>query len=144
MKLILFLLLAGGLMGQPVFVPSGASVSMGLRRHTEPFQFTGSMKPLIHGGEYFHYEPYRDGMELKVGELLWIVRGSDGKGATHTMTAQNKRAVLTSGMANRKNDGWTPKRKVLHESDGPGIVGVIRFIERKPVTSVAQVSAALR
>lgn len=132
MKLIVFLLLALPALASPIWVNKGEAPK-GLIR--SGYRDTGSMRPALTGDGFYWYLPYSEGVALKAGDWVWVKRASDGMNVIHVVTALNKRAVLTSGLANRWSDGWSPRSN---------IVGICLYVERKPVTSVAQVSAALR
>lgn len=125
MKTLLFLLIGLPLMGAPVWVNKGEAPK-GLVRSA--YRETGSMRPALVGDGHFYYLPYSEGVALKVGDWVWVKR--EGLNALHVVTALNKRAILTSGLANRWADGWSPRS---------AIVGVCLYVERKPVSILAQV-----
>lgn len=75
----------------------------------------GSMRPLFNGGETVHVSlPLPQ--ERLTGKVI-----SNGQ-ALHMVTAENKRAVRTSGLSNRHSDNWTPRRQIQY---------VVRYAERK-------------
>lgn len=127
MKAILFLLLGVRLMGEPLWIPKGYPVPLGLIR-VQLNSPTQSMAPAMTGKEVCYMEPYGGG-QVPVGEFVWFVRW-DGAQVLHRVTASNKRAVLTSGDNNRVSDGWTPNNKIRF---------VLRYVERQPVSYLAQV-----
>lgn len=72
------------------------------------------MRPYLRGGELAYVSPL--GKDEKAEGL--VVSTDE---VTHWVTAETKDAILTSGTANRRSDGWTPKGKVRF---------VIRYIVR--------------
>jgi signal peptidase I len=80
---------------------------------------TGSMRPMIHGGEYFFAEKFA-GQRVYPGDLVGIVTWYSP--VLHEVTAVSRDAVMTSGRANRHSDGWTDKSAILF---------IVRQIERK-------------
>ncbi len=60
---------------------------------------------MLRGGEVTYWSKPVEGESL-VGQIV------DIGWAAHLVTAENKRAVLTSGINNRTSDGWTPKANV--------------------------------
>lgn len=69
----------------------------------------GSMRPTLVGGETLRVAR-PDGRPL-VGYIV-AIRRPDGGAFLHRVNAENDRAVLTGGDANRNGDGWTEKRWV--------------------------------
>lgn len=97
-------------------------IEFGPPRAIQPGQWThtvnvccGSMRPLLQGGERIHVSPPIPGERL-LGKII-----SNGT-ALHMVTAENKRAVRTAGIANRHSDGWTPRSRIEY---------VVRYVERK-------------
>ena len=128
MKKLLFLLLGWGVLGaSPVWINRGDPVPAGLFR----FQLhspTQSMAPAMKGNEWCWFEQY-GGQEIKVNDFVWFVRW-DGAQVLHRVTALNKRAIYTSGDANRMSDGWTENKNIRY---------ILRLVERPEVSSLAQV-----
>ena len=122
--LIAFLGLTLGLLGAPLWAEKGSAETRGLTR--EAYRDTTSMRPALVGDGYFYYQFSQD---VKVGDWVVLIRASDGKKVLHVVTAANKRAVYTSGLNCRYSDGWSPRSQVI---------GVVRYIERKPVSHLAQ------
>jgi len=64
----------------------------------------GSMRPVLRGGEKAYFDTYHgqplNGYIVDTGTVL------------HRVVAENERAVLTSGDANSRSDGWTLKSKI--------------------------------
>lgn len=128
--IILFLLLLGVARAVPVWGPANLAPKS-LIRYPVPVKNTGSMMPMLRGGEFLYYQPYTNGMELRRGNWL-LMTFPWGAFGVHELTAQNKRAILTSGINNRNSDGWTLK-------DSGKIVGVVRFIVRPEPSPSSQV-----
>lgn len=126
MKTLLFLLLGASLMGSPLWVPKGA-VPAGLIRQG-PVPNTGSMRPMLKGGEMYWVESYI-GQPVSVGDLVGILQPY-GIPLLHTVVAQNKTHVITSGVANKRSDGWLPKKGILY---------IVRYIERPEPSHLSQV-----
>jgi hypothetical protein len=76
---------------------------------------TGSMRPALRGGEFCWAEIPSPKTIWKIGDIV-----DTGK-VTHRITAMNERAILTSGDANKFNDGWTLKKDVRF---------ILRFVQR--------------
>lgn len=76
-------------------------------------QCCGSMRPLLHGGEIAHVVAYTG--QALVGRIV-----SNGR-ALHMVTAETKDAILTTGIANRRSDGWSPKSSIEY---------VVVYVER--------------
>ncbi len=125
--LIAFLGLTLGLPGAPLWVEKGAAIPKGLVRMKLESP-TQSMAPAMTGKEVIYYEPYA-GQPIQVNDFVGFIR-SDGKYVLHRVTAKNKRAIYTSGDANRWADGWTPLSRVVF---------IVRYVERSPVSYTAQV-----
>src|SRR5690349_8706726 len=98
MKYLLFLLLGANLLGEPLWINRGDPVPAGLFRKG-PIPMTGSMRPMIHGGEFcwVEYPPFKT--PLKAGDLVGALTPCGPR--LHEITALNERAVYTSGRANR-------------------------------------------
>ena len=72
---------------------------------------TGSMKPLLNGGEYVVGEPYT-GQGLHVGMVVIFDRG-DTPRVLHMIAVIRGDMVYMSGINNRYSDGWFPKSRIL-------------------------------
>lgn len=125
-NVLLFLILASACMGAPVWINKGEAPS-GLYR-VKLDSPTQSMAPAMTGKEVCYFEPYT-GQTISLGDVVWFVR-SDGEQVLHRVTSKNKRAVYTSGDANRFSDGWIPLAKVRF---------ILRYVERPEVSYLAQV-----
>lgn len=127
MKTLIYLLLASACLGAPTWVERGGPVPHGLVR-VKLDSPTQSMAPVMTGKEVCYFEPYT-GQPISLGDVVWFVR-SDGEQVLHRVTSKNKRAVYTSGDANRHSDGWIPLAKVRF---------ILRYVERPEVSYLAQV-----
>jgi hypothetical protein len=127
MKTLILLLLALPLSGAPVWINRGESVPHGLVRFklNSPTQ---SMAPVMTGREVCYFEPY-NGQPVLVGDFVWFAHPTLGN-VLHEVAAKNKRAVLTSGRANKHSDGWQPNNRIRY---------ILRFIERPSVSHLSQV-----
>lgn len=135
MKALLLLLLATPCLAAPLWVEKGAALPAGLIQ--KEIAMTGSMRPKIYGGEMMWVESYH-GQPIALGDLVGCTTYG-GKRVLHEVVAQNERAILTSGLACRQSDGWSPKRHTYFHTGQPGIQYIVRFIERRPVSHLAQV-----
>ena len=128
MKKILLLLLGWGVLhSEPLWINRGDPVPAGLVR-VKLNSPTQSMAPAMNGKEVCYLEPY-GGQELKVNDFVWFVRW-DGAQVLHRVVAANKRAIITSGDANSKSDGWVENRHVRF---------VLRYVDRPELSALAQV-----
>lgn len=112
MLLLAALLSFGWPKEQTVWVPAGTPCPAGMIV-MKVNDCCGSMKPALKGGETAYVE------KKHVGPYLGFIVGVE---QLHRVIAENERAVLTAGDANRGNDGWTPK---------PQIKYTLRYIVRK-------------
>lgn len=122
MKTLLFLLLGVNLLGGPLWIERGTPLPAELIRY--PVRDTGSMRPAINRDTFIWCRPYAG--QVSVGDWVVFLRG-DGTCVMHAVTAVNKRAVLTSGLANRWSE-WILRGQIL---------GVVRYVERVSSTPSA-------
>lgn len=105
---------------QTTWAPPSATCPAGLVRRG-PIPMTGSMRPALHGGEFYCAERYT-GQPLIAGQIVEIVVARDGIRRLHRITATSRSSVITAGDANRCSDGWSPKGNISF---------VVRYVHRK-------------
>lgn len=74
--------------------------------------YTGSMRPLLQGGELLLLERYA-GRPLVAGELVVFDRG-DERHVIHRVVCAGREAIFCMGDNNRVGDGWRPLSAVQY------------------------------
>lgn len=77
----------------------------GTGREWSTVAFTGSMKPILNGGEIMLVEKYV-GQPLRVGQMVVFYRDEGAPRCVHQVVDLTAGAAYLSGVNNKHSDGW--------------------------------------